>query len=239
MATANPIAVPGQNAIVPYANLISNEIKSPIAALGAASATPGVPTLTPQAAKANWDAEKAAKTAAAAQAAAGPQPLSSIGSLLAAILGGQQGQIPQGYANLFTNVVGPMQGQLANQFSQQLAGIGGEAPHIAGVDKTTQDAINKAYGETGAQLNALNQAAMTGSGLGAQAEQQFVTGPLANTQKLIQSLQAALSYLPYVQATTGASPLTQAIEQMLGLGTTGAINPAGATTPQTAPSISG
>lgn len=140
-----------------------------------------------------------------------------IGDLLSAILGGQQGEIPQGYANFFTQVIGPMMQAQSAQNAKQLASIPGVNPNVL------------------ANLTALNQAAQTQAGPAAQGLQQFTLGPLANAQKLIQTLTNALSFLPYSASGIGTVPSYAAdILNMLGTNlpatsVTG-VNPTGAVT---------
>jgi hypothetical protein len=145
----------------------------------------------------------------------------SITSLLSSLLGQSQGQVPQGYANFFSQVLGPMQAQLGQAFQNQLGQVHGASPSVLG------------------DLTAMNQAQMAESGPAAQGLQNFVLGPIANTQKQMQSLQAALAYVPYLQASSGTiSPIVQAILQQFGAAAPGT-TAAGVTAPAGAAAASG
>ena len=189
-----------------------------------------------------------AKTAApvpAAPPAATDQPagIAELNNLLSAVLGGEQGQVPQGYANFFTDVLGPMQQQLAQTFHNQLMGplMGGTGAGVPGMSAADAAVVNKARGAESSDLDAMNQAAMTESGVGAQGLQQFVLGPIAQQQKQLALLQNALSFLPYSAAgignvPTAANPLLSLLQGQ-GLPTTaaGATGAAAATNPFATP----
>lgn len=145
----------------------------------------------------------ATATTTAAGAPAQGQPQMTVQDLLSAILGGQQGQVPKGYADFFTQVLGPMMTQQAGAFDKQLEGVKGADPNVI------------------ANLMAINDATAKASGIGAQGLQQFVAGPLANYQKLVQQLQNALSFIPYSAQGIASMPV-QAGSVLAQLG----INPA-------------
>jgi hypothetical protein len=178
-----------------------------------------------------------AAPAAAATPAAGTTTTADPGSsevqnLLSAILGSSQGQIPQGYADFFTNVIGPMQQQLAQTFHQQLMGplMGGTGKGVPGMSAADAAVVNKARGAESSDLDAMNQAAMTASGPGAAGLQQFVLGPIANQQKLLQALQNALSFIPYSASGIGTIPPAAAgILSSLGVGGLPGTTPVAAT----------
>jgi hypothetical protein len=157
--------------------------------LGSASvAQPAV--LTPEVARQRLNAEEAAKKAAAAQSAAAPAaPQQTVKDILSAILGGQTGTIPQGYEGFFTHVLGPLMAQQVQSFKMPPL-------DLTGLQPGDRAAVEKAYGQSAAGL----QEMLAGADLSATTMpglQQFVLGPLANYQKLVQQLQNALSFIPY------------------------------------------
>jgi hypothetical protein len=163
----------------------------------------------------------AATTAPAASTTTADPGSTEVQNLLSAILGSSQGQIPQGYADFFTNVIGPMQAQLAQTFHNQLMGplMGGTGKGVPGMSAADAAVVNKARGAESADLDTMNQAAMTASGPGAAGLQQFVLGPIANQQKLLQALQNALSFIPYSASGIGTIPPAAAgILSSLGVG---------------------
>lgn len=225
----------GGGGIPHYAEALAGAIKGGISDLGAASVTPPVATLTPEQARANLEASKAAQAkqqqSQTTQAAAGP----SVQDLLSAILGGSRGEVPKGYADFFTSVLGPLMAQASQLPSTPL-------PQADLNAMTPQDrqAFDKAYGQqTGALEGMLkgNQLAT----LAAPGLQEFVTGPLGNYQKLIQQLQNALSFIPYSAQGIASMPV-QAGSVLAQLG----INPSAlgvgaavpGATPGAAPSLS-
>ena len=144
----------------------------------------------------------------------------SIQSLLSAILGGQTGTIPQGYANFFTDVLAPMMQSQASDFDKQLKATGAD-PNVL------------------ANLMAINDATAKQSGLGALGLQQFVQGPLQNYQKLVQQLQNALSFIPYSAQGIAQMPVQAgSVLSQLGINPGAAALLAPGATPGQAPSLS-
>jgi hypothetical protein len=121
-------------------------------------------------------------------ATGGPSPL----DILSALLGGQQAQVPKGYADFFTSVLGPLMAQVAGSFKAPPL----NPADLAAMQPGDRAAVEKAYGQSVAGLQEM-LAGQTLASTMMPGIQQFVEGPLANYQKLAQQLINALSFVPY------------------------------------------
>lgn len=216
--TANPVPIPGPSTTAPP--LDPKEAALRLEELRHAKGLPVGPAAqiaTGQKTLAQMAPSGVPDWLAQATGAGGAQkPQQSLQDVLSAILGGQTGTIPQGYADFFTSVLGPLMAQTAGSF---------KAPpfnpqDLAAMKPEDRSAVEKAYGQSAAGLQQMLAGETLGATMAPGLEQ--ILGPISNYQKLVQQLVNALGFIPYSAQGIASMPV-QAGSVLSQLG----INPAG------------